>query len=657
MKKTLLLITAMFLFFAGCKKDDTLEASKVELKNNKIEKGWDYLKISAEYEYPEELVSINLCLSEKEDMSGAKTYKCDIEGKTFSVEVDELKDGTKYYYQFEYDNGCWKEKSKKENVATYAKPVVITNEVTNKTPTSATLNGNVICPETENKITVKGFCWGTEPGLTTEGTHTNNGTEIGTYSFNLSNLTPNTAYYVRAYATNKLGTAYGEEISFTTLEETNEIYPPTVTTAAVTEIGQTAALSGGNVTSDGGADVTARGVCWSTSQNPTIDDNKTENGSGTGSYVSNLSNLTPNTIYYVRAYATNSAGTGYGDERSFTTLENVELPTLTTTNVTNITETTATCGGNVTSDGGADVTARGVCWSTSQNPTINNNHTTDGTGTGSYNSNLSNLTPNTTYYVRAYATNSAGTGYGEERSFTTLEEVPFETQTITVNSVSFTMIAVEGGTFQMGATSEQGGDADSDEKPVHSVTLSDYYIGETEVTQELWEAVMVSNPSYFSGSQRPVERVSWNDCQEFITQLNQLTGKNFRLPTEAEWEYAARGGSKSKGYKYSGSNTIGNVAWYDVNSIYQTHNVKTKSPNELGIYDMSGNVYEWCQDWYGSYSSGSQTNPTGPSSGSDRVCRGGSVGSGAGSCRVSNRGYGNPDDGNLILGLRLCLPQ
>ena len=647
----------MFLFFAGCKKDDTLEASKVELKNNKIEKGWDYLKISAEYEYPEELVSINLCLSEKEDMSGAKTYKCDIEGKTFSVEVDELKDGTKYYYQFEYDNGCWKEKSKKENVATYAKPVVITNEVTNKTPTSATLNGNVICPETENKITVKGFCWGTEPGLTTEGTHTNNGTEIGTYSFNLSNLTPNTAYYVRAYATNKLGTAYGEEISFTTLEETNEIYPPTVTTAAVTEIGQTAALSGGNVTSDGGADVTARGVCWSTSQNPTIDDNKTENGSGTGSYVSNLSNLTPNTIYYVRAYATNSAGTGYGDERSFTTLENVELPTLTTTNVTNITETTATCGGNVTSDGGADVTARGVCWSTSQNPTINNNHTTDGTGTGSYNSNLSNLTPNTTYYVRAYATNSAGTGYGEERSFTTLEEVPFETQTITVNSVSFTMIAVEGGTFQMGATSEQGGDADSDEKPVHSVTLSDYYIGETEVTQELWEAVMVSNPSYFSGSQRPVERVSWNDCQEFITQLNQLTGKNFRLPTEAEWEYAARGGSKSKGYKYSGSNTIGNVAWYDVNSIYQTHNVKTKSPNELGIYDMSGNVYEWCQDWYGSYSSGSQTNPTGPSSGSDRVCRGGSVGSGAGSCRVSNRGYGNPDDGNLILGLRLCLPQ
>ena len=231
-------------------------------------------------------------------------------------------------------------------------------------------------------------------------------------------------------------------------------------------------------------------------------------------------------------------------------------------------------------------------------------------------------------------------------------------ETITVNGVSFTMIKVEGGTFQMGATSEQGGDADSDEKPVHSVTLSDYYIGETEVTQELWQAVMGSKPSKFKGSQRPVERVSWKDCQEFITRLNQLTGKNFRLPTEAEWEYAARGGNNSQGYKYSGSNTIGNVAWYDVNSNSQTHNVKTKSPNELGIYDMSGNVYEWCQDWYNSnyYSNSPQTNPTGPSSGFGRVSRGGSWYNGALYCRVSDRDGGNPDYRGNYLGLRLCLP-
>ncbi|MBQ8759966.1 MAG: formylglycine-generating enzyme family protein [Bacteroidales bacterium] len=219
------------------------------------------------------------------------------------------------------------------------------------------------------------------------------------------------------------------------------------------------------------------------------------------------------------------------------------------------------------------------------------------------------------------------------------------------------MIAVEGGTFQMGATSEQGGDAYSNESPVHNVTLSDYYIGETEVTQELWQAVMGSNPSHFSGyPQRPVEYVSWNDCQEFITKLNELTGRNFRLPTEAEWEYAARGGNKSQGYKYSGSNTLGNVAWYDDNSS-STHNVKTKSPNELGIYDMSGNVYEWCQDWYGSYSSSSQTDPTGPSSGSLRVLRGGSWNHYARYCRVSYRDRNNPDYGYDGYGFRLALQE
>ena len=226
-----------------------------------------------------------------------------------------------------------------------------------------------------------------------------------------------------------------------------------------------------------------------------------------------------------------------------------------------------------------------------------------------------------------------------------------------VNGVTFKMIAVEGGTFKMGATSEQGSDAYSDKRPVHSVTLSDYYIGETEVTQELWDAVMGTNPSRFKGSKRPVESVSWNDCQEFITKLNNLTGKNFRLPTEAEWEYAARGGSKSKGYKYSGSNTIGNVAWYEGNSGNKTHDVKTKQANELGIYDMSGNVWEWCQDCKGDDSSSSQTNPTGPTSGSYRVYRGGSWYNNAKYCRVSYRYYYYPDYTFLNLGLRLSLSQ
>ena len=226
---------------------------------------------------------------------------------------------------------------------------------------------------------------------------------------------------------------------------------------------------------------------------------------------------------------------------------------------------------------------------------------------------------------------------------------PLSNRTFTANGVSFTMVGVQGGTFQMGST--DGGD---DEKPVHSVTLSSYYIGQTEVTQALWKAVMGSNPSYFKGDNLPVEMVSWHDCQTFIQKINQLTGETFRLPTEAEWEFAAKGGRQSKGYTYSGSNTVGDVAWFIGNSSDRTHPVATKSPNELGIYDMSGNVYEWCQDWYGDYSSSAQTNPAGPTSGSYRVCRGRSWCT-TEDCRTAYRVYYAPSGTWYNLGLRLAL--
>lgn len=265
-----------------------------------------------------------------------------------------------------------------------------------------------------------------------------------------------------------------------------------------------------------------------------------------------------------------------------------------------------------------------------------------------------------------------------------------ENKTFTVNGVSFKMIYVKDGTFTMGCTSEQGGDCDSDEKPTHSVTLSDYYIGKFEVTVGLFRA-FINETNYrtdadkegwsyvWTGSSlekkngvnwkcdangkvrsssednHPVIHVSWNDAKTFCEWLTRKTGQTFRLPTEAEWEYAARGGNKSNGYKYSSSNAIGNVAWYWDNADKKTHAVGTKSPNELGIYDMSGNVYEWCQDWYGNYSSGSQTNPTGPSSGSLRVLRGGSWLNYARGCRISHRYNNNPDSRTFNYGFRLVL--
>ena len=218
------------------------------------------------------------------------------------------------------------------------------------------------------------------------------------------------------------------------------------------------------------------------------------------------------------------------------------------------------------------------------------------------------------------------------------------------------MVYVEGGTFTMGATSEQK-KPDDDEKPTHRVSLSSFYIGKYEVTQALWKAVMGSNPSHWKGDNLPVENVSWNDCQTFLRKLNAMTGKNFRLPTEAEWEYAARGGNLSRGYQYSGSKKIDDVAWYNNNSGGETHPVGTKAPNELGIYDMSGNVWEWCQDWYGDYHGYSQTNPTGPSCGANRVYRGGSWGSGAWLCRVAFRDNYTPGSRGNGLGLRLALSQ
>ena len=295
-------------------------------------------------------------------------------------------------------------------------PVVTTAEVTEITVNSAKCGGEVINGG-DAVVVARGVCWNTSGQPTVSDTYTMNGTNVGSFTSQISNLVPNTQYYVRAYATNAKGvTGYGEEVSFTTLEK---LLPTVTTTVEVTNITVSSATCGGEVTFDGNVTVTARGICWSTSQNPTIEDNKTTDGYGVGSFTSQIPNLVPNTQYYVRAYATNEVGTAYGEEVTFTTLEKF-LPTVITAEVTDITVSSAVCGGEVTFDGNVAVTAKGICWSTSQNPTIEDNKTTDGYGVGSFTSQIPNLVPNTQYYVRAYAINEVGTAYGEERTFTTL---------------------------------------------------------------------------------------------------------------------------------------------------------------------------------------------------------------------------------------------
>ena len=217
----------------------------------------------------------------------------------------------------------------------------------------------------------------------------------------------------------------------------------------------------------------------------------------------------------------------------------------------------------------------------------------------------------------------------------------------TVNGVTFEMVRVDGGSYQMGSYS-----GSSDEQPVHTVNVSTFYIGKTEVTQALWAAVMGNNPSYFRGENLPVENVSWFDCQEFVERLSRLTGRIFRLPTENEWEYAARGGNKSRGYIYSGSDDLYRVGWYTENSGSTTHPVGQKLNNELGIFDMSGNVWEWTSDlWSNNYNSPRN----GGSSGSNRVNRGGGWSYDASGCRVAGRNYYSPSFRSNNLGLRLAL--
>jgi uncharacterized protein (TIGR02145 family) len=290
-------------------------------------------------------------------------------------------------------------------------PSITTSSITAISYTTAVSGGNVTDEGTSPLLSM-GICWSISPDATIEDSKTTQNGAVGSFVSNLSQLSPNTKYYVRAYATSNVGTGYGREVSFTT----SAIAAPLLTTVTITSITGSSAISGGNITTDNGGSVTVRGICWSTTSNPTISDPKTTDGSGIGSFISNLIGLTEGTLYHIRSYATNEAGTTYGQDLTFTTLAK---PTLITSDLSGITLSSAISGGNISSDGGSPVIERGVCWSIVHNPTISDSKVINGSGVGTFPINMNGLTPNSTYYLRAYATNAVGTSYGNELNLKT----------------------------------------------------------------------------------------------------------------------------------------------------------------------------------------------------------------------------------------------
>ena len=380
---------------------------------------------------------------------------------TFSCNLTDLQDGVTYYVRAYAVNAKGTAYGEEKSFTTKAitVPTVTTSSVMNISYTSATVGG-VVTDDGGATVTERGVVYSTTPNPTTSNSKVVSGSDIERFSCNLKDLQEGTTYYVRAYAVNEKGTAYGEEKSFVTVE----VVVPTVTTSSATNISFTSATVGGEILDDGGATVTERGVVYSTTPNPTTSNSKVVSDDDRERFSCNLTDLQGGTTYYVRAYAVNQKGTAYGEEKSFTTRV-IPVPIVTTSSVTNISYTSATVGGAVTDDGGATITERGVVYSTTPNPTTSNSKVSSGSGKGAFSCNLKDLQDGTTYYARAYAVNQHGTAYGEEKSFTTKKVINIPTViTSSATNISFTSSTV-GGTV-----TDDGGATVTERGVVYSTT-------------------------------------------------------------------------------------------------------------------------------------------------------------------------------------------